>query len=149
MAATTDPSFGSGRKSVLFTGDLYEGDSFKPLFTLPPGTIVTDAWLVSWAKSSNATTAYVGVGAQGTGGYEFLPFYDVKANGAAIGSNPIKLTPTFQGLGAIASNAVVGGGSAASRAFGSNTVTVVGTYAATGGTAGGGPVTVVFETITV
>lgn len=149
MADTTEPSAATGRELIVFTGDLYEGDSFKPLFTLPQGTIITDAWLISWAKSSNATTAYVGIGAQGTGGYDFLPFYDVKGNGAAIGSNPIKLTPTFQGLGALASNPMVGGGSAASRAFGSNAVTVVGTYSTAGGTAGGGPVTVVFETITV
>lgn len=137
MANTTDTTFPSGRKSAVFTGDVYRSDTAaKDLFTIPAGSVIVGGRVIGVANSDAGTTATLSVGIKGNLGTEFLSGYDVKA--AATGKG--HTSPNFQSFGATNSNSLT---------IGSNSITVTGKYAETGGASTtGGPWTVVFDVLT-
>lgn len=137
MANTTDTTVPSGRKSVIFTGDVYRSDTAaKDLFTIPADSVIVGGRVIGVANSNAGTTATLSVGVKGNLGTEFLSGFDVKTAATGKGLN----VPNFQDFAATNSNSLT---------IGSNSITVTGKYAETGGASTtGGPWTVVFEVLT-
>lgn len=144
MGSVEDTSFPSGRAprvylGAIFPADTTTGPTAKVLFTMPANSIVVGASVIGNAATSNAGTAVLNIGVGGLAGNEYLKDFNVKD--ATLGQG-FSEPSNWTNLGSQNSN--YSGTPNAPYTVGSNDIPVTGSYTRVGGTASGGPWTVVF-----